>query len=319
MRRGLIIYNPVSGLSSAYDELIRARAYLAEHGWSIDIEQTNGPGDAGRLAREAAHAGLYAALIAGGDGTLNEAVNALVGTETAVGVLPCGTGNMWARQLGIPFSVWRLRDAARSMDRASVRTVDVGRVTVRAGSPEAVSRYFLLWSGVGLDGRIIRSIEPRPPWFKRWGIISYALAALRIGVGYLGAQAEIEIDGRSLSEHVVMIVVCNADLYAGVFHLAPEARLDDGCLNVSIIRGWGIGAVAGYFARVLLRHHVRVPSLVTLPARHVRIVTHPTSDVHVDAEPLGSSPVECSIAPRALRVLVAPHAPAALFEPVRER
>lgn len=316
MRRGLIIHNPVSGLSSAYEELNRARAYLAARGWSIDIEHTGGPGDAGRLAREAANAGLYATLVAGGDGTLNEAVNALVGTDTAVGVLPCGTGNMWARQLGMPSSVWRLLDAARSMNEASLRKVDLGRVTVRAGTPEAASRYFLLWAGVGLDGRITRSIEPRPPWFKRWGIVSYALAALRIGVGYVGAQAEIEIDGRSLSEHVVMVLVCNADLYAGIFHLAPEARLDDGCLNVSVIRGWGIGAVAGYFTRVLLHRHVRVPSLVTLPARRVRIVTRPTSDVHVDAEPLGSSPVECSIAPRALRVLVPPNAPAALFEPV---
>jgi len=319
MRRGLIIHNPASGLSSAYNELIRARAYLAGRGWSIDIEQTGGPGDAGRLAQEAARAGLYAALIAGGDGTLNEAVNALVGTETAVGLLPCGTGNMWARQLGMPSSAWRLQDAARAMDEATARVVDVGQVTVRAGSPEAERRYFLLWSGVGLDGRITRSVEPRPPWFKRWGVVSYGLAALRIGAGYAGAQAEIDIDGRSLSEHVVMVVVCNADLYAGIFHLAPEARLDDGRLNVSVIRGWGIGAALRYFARVMLRRHVRVSGLVTLPARRVRIVTRPTCDVHVDAEPLGPSPVECSIVPRALRVLVPPNAPAALFEPNRER
>jgi hypothetical protein len=186
----------------------------------------------------------------------------------------------------------------------------LGRVIVRAGSPEATSRYFLLWSGVGLDGRITRSIEPRPPWFKRWGIVSYALAALRIGVGYYGAQAEIEIDGRSLSEHVVMILVCNADLYAGIFHLAPEARLDDGCLNVSVIRGWDWGST--WLFRLRAAAPTRAVQPVTFPPG-TRASRRADERLPVDAEPFGcrSSADRAARAARARAV----NAPAALSNP----
>ncbi len=311
----MIIHNPTSGSGDVRHELGRVCAFLAERGWSIGLEATHAIGDAGRIAGAAAEASLDAVLIAGGDGTLNEAVNALVGTDTAVGILPCGTANVWARQLGMPSSPRRLMDAACFMDDASVRAVDVGRVSVGLGSDREVTRYFLLWSGIGLDAHVTRMVEPRPASFRRWGVVGYGLAALRTALRYRGAQVDIEIDGRRWSEHAVLIVVSNAALYAGYIQLTPGARIDDKWLDVSVFPGEGFRASVGHIVRVLLRRHLRDPRVHTLRAQRVRVETSTACDVHVDAEPIGMSPAEYSVVPRALRVLVPTCAPRELFAP----
>jgi len=314
MRRALIIHNPRSGWRDVQRDLVQARAYLIERGWSVELEQTRAAGDAGRLALEAAEAGLDTALVAGGDGTLNEAVNALVGTHTAIGLLPCGTANVWARQLGIPRSYRGLLDAARVIDEAHVHTIDVGRVTARAFSGSRVTRHFLLWSGLGVDAHITRSVEPRPPAFRRWGAVSYTLAALRAALAYRGVRAEIEIDGRRLDERTLLTVVSNTELYAGFLHLAPGARIDDGWLDVSVFRGQSFAALLGHFVRILLGRHVHHPRLAAMRGRRIRVSTTEACDVHVDAEPIGTTPAEFEIVPRAVQVLVPIGAPRTLFE-----
>lgn len=312
-RRGLIIYNPNSGSRNAHADLLEARRWLQARGWSIDLRMTRAPGDAGRLAQSAADAELDAVLVAGGDGTLNEAVNALVETRTAVGLLPCGTANVWARQLGMPVSYRALLSASQLMDESRVHSIDVGRVTLRGDGEQPIARHFLLWSGLGLDAHVTRSVEPRPASFRRWGQIAYALAALRASLAYRGVVADLEIDGQRVSERAVMIVVGNAQLYAGHFYLASNARMDDGQLEVMVFRGEGFRATLGHFARILLRRHERDARLTTYRARQVRISTAGHCDVHVDAEPIGTTPAAYIVVPRALRVLVPAGAPASLF------
>ena len=302
----MIIHNPASGARDVQVELAEARAYLTARGWSIEYEPTRTSGDARRLARQASDAGLDAVLVAGGDGTLNEAVNALVGTRTAVGVLPCGTANVWARQMGMRLSNRALIGAARLMDEADLRVIDVGCVTVNLGTGQETTRYFLLWSGLGLDAYVTRSVEPRQPSFKRWGVIAYSLAALRAAISYRGVRAEIDLDDRRVHARAMLILVSNAELYAGYFHLAPQARIDDGWLDVVVFHGRG-------FLEMIRHAALLDPRLQTYRAKRVLVTTHGGCDVHVDAEPIGTTPAEVTIAPRALRVLVPATAPSALF------
>jgi len=251
--------------------------------------------------------------VAGGDGTLNEAVNALVGTRTAVGLLPCGTANVWARQMRLPLSSRSLPEVARLMDEAVVRSIDVGCATLNPESDRAETRHFLLWSGLGLDAHITRSIEPRPASFKRWGQMGYALAALRLTLAYRGVRAEIEIDGQVLRERVLLMVVSNAQLYAGYFHLASGAKLDDGYLDVSLFPGRGFFDAVRYIVQVLLRRHTHGSRVAAYRARTVRVRAGKRCDVHVDAEPICTTPVAYSIEPGALRVMVPLSAPGELF------
>ena len=315
-RRAMIVCNPASGSRNAQADLVEARQELMRRGWLIDLEATRAAGDAGRLVRAAADADLDAVMIAGGDGTLNEAANALVGAggqRTALGVLPCGTANVWARQLRMPVSYRAVPEAARLMADASVRAIDVGQVTVNIGTAHETMRRFLLWSGLGLDAFVTRSVEPRPPSFRRWGVVGYGLAALRAATRFRGVRATIDLDDRRLRARIMLIVVCNAELYASYFHLAPGARLDDGWLDVSVFHGHTLLQALGHLARLVLRRNADDPRSATYRARRLRVTTRARCDVHVDAEPIGAVPAEYVVVPGALRVLVPDTAPPELF------
>jgi YegS/Rv2252/BmrU family lipid kinase len=311
--RAAIIFNPSSGSRDAHAALQAIRTDWRKRGWSLTVHTTRAPGDASRLARYAAQEGVEVVLVAGGDGTLNEAINALVDAPTAVGVLPIGTANVWARQMHLPVAPRRLIDAARLLQEARVCAIDLGRVTLFDDARRSIVRHFLLWSGVGLDASVTRAIEPRGMAFKRLGALGYTLKAARRAMGFRSVPVEIELDDRSLHERVIQVVVSNTRLYAGNFHLAPRAQLDDGLFEVSVFRGQGFRAVLGHFLRMFFQRHLRGNDMQSFQAQHVRVTSSARCDVHVDAEPIGMTPAEFTIVPRALRVLVPDTAPAALF------
>ncbi|RME39875.1 MAG: diacylglycerol kinase family lipid kinase, partial [Thermoflexia bacterium] len=229
--KGLIVYNPFAGPRDVWKELKQVRRELGRLGWSLEVEVTRGPGDAMRLAQQAAHAGLDAVWAAGGDGTLNEAVNGLVNTPTALGVLPVGTGNVWARQLHLPVYTlahpFRLREAAVAQALGRVRTVDVGRLN---------DRYFLLWAGMGFDAQVTAQMEPRPKPIKRLGVLPYAVAALTLAREFSGVRTHLVVDGRPLRRRALLVVVSNIQMYS-IFQLTPQARMDDGLLDLFLFRG----------------------------------------------------------------------------------
>ncbi len=173
MPRAMLIHNPVAGPRNIQREVAGVAAYIKRHGWTVDLRVTERPGDATALARAAADAGYDAAIAAGGDGTVNEVVNGLVGRQTALGVLPVVVGNLWAKQIGLPTytlaNPLRLHDAAEAFVSGSVRPIDVGRVN---------GRHFLCWAGIGLDAQVTWEMEPRARHTKRLGILPYIIATI---------------------------------------------------------------------------------------------------------------------------------------------
>src|SRR5207247_1264597 len=135
-----IVFNPIAGQANSFEhDIVAASDVWRDHGWTVDIQPTLEPGDGTRIAREAAAQGYDVVVAAGGDGTVNEVVNGLAGTETALAALPIGTVNVWVRELGLPLHP---RAAAEALLGAQVRAIDLGR---------AGDRYFLLMAGVGFD------------------------------------------------------------------------------------------------------------------------------------------------------------------------
>ena len=140
----LLIYNPTAGpRGELRRDLERVLGYLGERGWHATIRATRKPGDATELARAAVAARCKAVLVAGGDGTIHEAVNGLVGSDTALGVLPAGTGNVWAKEIGLPTlgltQLDRLLAAARMLVDGEVRWVEIFRLLESAGYSGCVS------------------------------------------------------------------------------------------------------------------------------------------------------------------------------------
>lgn len=286
--RARLIVNPYSGVALWSSDVRVAIAELAAAGWDVDVAETTGPGDATRLAREAIGLGFDAVLAAGGDGTVNEAAQPLVGTDVALGVVPVGTANMLARQLGFPLDV---AEAARALGRSVPQRIDVGL---------AGDRYFLLWAGIGFDAEVARHLEPNVK--RTLGVPAIVVASFWTGLWFEGARTELTIDDLHLDRRTLLTVVANAGLYA-LMELSDDAQLDDGLLDVVIFEGSGPLTKLKHFVNLLLRRHRDAEGIEFHRARRVQIAPRRPMPVQLDGEPIGFTPVRISLVPHALNVL----------------
>lgn len=304
----ILIHNPVAGPWDVRRALKRIRSLLARRGWSIDFKETRKPGDARTMAQSAAQAGCDAVIVAGGDGTVNEAVNGLVGTQTALGVLPVGTGNLWARQMRISVNTitnpLRHHEVADNLTKATVRSIDVGRVN---------GQYFLCWAGIGLDAQVTTEMEPRPRHAKHLGTLSYIIAAVMVARDFKGVRSRIYLDGHVVRGRTILILVSNIQQYGGLLHVSQQARIDDGLLDVFVFKGLGFSYTLRHLMTMLSRRCLQDPRIVHRQARHIKVLTEWAVPVQVDGDTIGTTPLTLSVAPRALRVLVPSGAPSELF------
>jgi len=306
--RATVIYNPMSGTLNVEASLPGALDVLHSAGWQIDVQATTKAGDAGRLAAQARDQHQDVVLIAGGDGSLNEAANALVNSEVALGLLPSGTANVWARQIGLPIPLPlrtdRLAEAARLLLDGSIRLIDLGL---------AHDRYFVMWSGIGLDAQVTATIEPRRPWVKRLGIVSYSLHALVTAMQFRGTHMTVIVDDQRIQCRALMVLVSNAQLYGAIAEITPEAMLDDGWLNVRIMKGDHFFQALRHILRFIFHRRSPDPELIELRGQRISVAARRQCYVHVDAEPFDQTPITIEIAPKALRMLIPATASASLF------
>lgn len=303
-----LIYNPTAGPRDVLGELERLRRFFRDHGWSVELKTTERPGDAIDLAREAALRERDAVIVAGGDGTVNEVVNGLAGTDTAMGVLPVGTGNLWAKELRVPTYTLtqplRLRQAAEGLVEGTVRTIDVGR---------AGGRVFLCWASAGLDAKVTSEMEPRERYQKRLGALPYIIAAILVARDFKGVESEVIIDGEVVEGRTLLVAAHNIQRYGGVLEVAPRAKLDDGLLDVVVFKGLGIGYVLRHLVRVVSRRYLDDPEVVHRQARLVEVRTEEALTVQADGDPIDTTPVTMQVVPRALRIIAPPTMPSNLL------
>ncbi len=169
--RGIFLYNPTAGQIRSRPAMVyEAYDVLQRLAGSLTVVATEGPGTAGRQAAEAVAAGADLVLVAGGDGTVNEALQGLVGTHAALGIIPAGTANVTSMEIGLGK---RNRTALPGLLRAEPVRIAVGAMTVG----ERPKRYFLAMAGVGLDASIVRRVSPG--FKKRFGKLSYGMRGSR--------------------------------------------------------------------------------------------------------------------------------------------
>lgn len=291
-----LIINPSAGVMlPPAPPAERIAQTLSEGGWQVDLTLSTEPGCVPRLAREAADQGYDVVIAGGGDGTVNEALQGVVHTPTALGVIPLGTANVFAREVGIPLDPIR---AAELLTRCEVRRLDVGLTST--------GRYFLLWSGIGFDAEVAKQAELR---FKRQlGILAYVAAAVRTFFWFEGTRAHLELDGRRFRRRVLLMVVANTRLYA-LFPLSAHTRPDDGLFDVVLFGGRGfltkLRHVFGFFSG----RHLQLPKVLRFTARTVSIRSNRPLPVQVDGELIGTTPMSFYIQPAALRILLPPTTP----------
>lgn len=290
--RGTLIHNPVAGHQTVNASLA-ARDLLVARGWTLRAEETAAPGDASALARAAAQRGDEVVIVAGGDGTINEAIQGLAGSDTALGVLPVGTVNVWAREIGLPPQPLA---AAAALAGGVVRHVDLGR---------AGERYFLLMSGVGFDGAVTARVDPRlKRSLGRW---AYVVAGVRLALRYGGVHATLEMDHGVVCCRLLLAVIGNTRRYAGQFTMTASAVADDGLLDVVIVPGRRLWRALPLLAPLLLRGRPSTSGALYYRTRQLRLTADEALPVQADGDYIGAAPLDFSIVPSALRVIV-PHA-----------
>jgi YegS/Rv2252/BmrU family lipid kinase len=291
--RTVIVFNPAAGnAGSLQGDLEDCCELLSGYGWSVELWPTASPGDGTRLARAAAEQGYDAVIAAGGDGTINEIVNGLAGSPTALGVLPVGTVNVWAREIGLPLQP---RATTEALLKTQVRSIDLGR---------AGERYFLLMAGVGFDAAVVNEVRGEEK--RRLGALAYVLRAIELSRRFRGTRARLRLDETVLRRRVLLVVLGNTQLYAGVLKITPRARIDDGLLDVCIIKGNTLLDAPLRLLSIVLQRHSVDRKLEYHRARTIRIEARPALPVQVDGELIGQTPMTIEAVPLALRVLLPP-------------
>jgi diacylglycerol kinase (ATP) len=241
--RALILFNPAAGQANLRAALEAAATTWRQAGWQVEICPTEYAGHGTVLAQQAAQAGVSVVAAAGGDGTVNEVVNGIVNTPTALAVLPIGTVNIWAREMGLPLDV---RQSAQAFLEATRAQVDVGKATSPAGE-----RHFLLMAGIGFDAAVTAGVRSEQK--RRLGAIAYVKHAFHLAWQFQGIRTHLRIDGKRIPGRVLMLVIGNSQLYGGVVKITAHAVLDDGLLDVCVIKGRRMLAVPWRLLSIFVR------------------------------------------------------------------
>ncbi len=301
MRNAWLIYNPGAGRFPAGPFIGRAVKVLEKAGWDVRIIKRERDSDLSLMAAEAIRGECQAVFIVGGDGSVGQMAGALAGSSTALGVLPAGTANVWAQELGLPrlgyINWFALEQAAAQLAYGHVRMVDLG---------ECNGHYFLLWAGVGLAAQIVDSIEPRRRWEKLFPIIYYGTMALWNSIGWEGVELEIQTAEKVWTGKYLIAVACNIPAYAGgLLDLAPGAKVDDGLLDFWLLGGKSLRDVVIRVIQVFRGTHIDAPGVDHFRAPEATFITKASMPMQFDGEPMTiDPPVEFKVHRRVLRVLV---------------
>lgn len=293
MKRAFVVLNPAAGQRGAPAVERALERCPAAAGWTVELYRTDEPTGVGQAVREAVGRGCDVVIVAGGDGTISAAASGLEGTETPMAIVPAGTGNVLARELGVPLRPDKALD---------LLTGDHG--LARVDALRLGERLCFLSVSVGVTAVTMRDTQQEDK--RRFGRAAYVWTGLWKLVGVQPHRFTVHVDGRAQHVEACEVLVANS---GGVgdpaFRWGPQVRLDDGRADVCLVRGrtaWDYVAVAW---TLLLRNPA--------PGRHVRFLRAERSvtveaeralAVQADGDFVGHTPVHVEVVPEAVRVVV---------------
>jgi len=287
-QRALVIANPISGRGKSAKAAKELRDGLRSLGVATELHLTQGAGDAFNHLRTLGEP-LDLVVSVGGDGTLREVLEGLVDPATPVSMLPFGTANVLAKELGLP------RDVHHHLEilmRNRVANVDVAKVN---------GKLSLLMTGVGFDAYVVREVErARTGPITKFAYVTASLRALR---HYRAPKLRVTLDGVEYPDEVGFVLVSNTMNYGAVINLAADARMDDGEFEVYLFPSASLFELAAGFTRGVVS---RLPGgkVVMRRAKEIQIHSEAPVPVQVDGDLAGETPVEIQVAPNRYRLVI---------------
>jgi diacylglycerol kinase (ATP) len=280
-RRILAVFNPAAG-GERRARFERVVAAARAHGCAITVKETTAPGHAEAIAREVSSAQFDVIAAAGGDGTVNEVVNGLTDKGIALGIIPLGTANVLADEIGLGLGAG-VEKVARALAFGPIRDMRVGRVN---------GRRFIMMAGVGFDADVVAHISL--PLKKRLGPLAYVWQGIKQTRTYPFDSYDVTIDGVAYS--AVWVVVCNGRRYGGPFIAAPDATLSDDRFYILLMNGRGWRSVLRYGVSLALGKIASWSDVRLVPGRDVSIAGA-GQPVQADGDIVAKLPLRITVDP----------------------
>ena len=294
-----IIANPAAGRRRAERSAKRLAQAIQGHGEPVEVSLTRGPGGAEELAREAVKAGATRVVACGGDGTVHEVVNGLMSASNgadsvALGILSLGRCNDLNFALGLP------NGSAKAIDylvRSTVRSIDLGRIG---------DRYFTTIATLGFDSEVSQYVEQgSPPRFLR-GTASYLYGAVVTLIKYRSQWVHLKGDFGEFEGAIFLAATGNTHRYGGRMKVTPSAIVDDGLLDICLVRPVPRLDVLRMTPKTFYGGHVNHPAVSMYQTRRLEIDSREPLWLWADGEPITQTPATIEVVPGALSVLVPP-------------
>jgi len=288
--RNLLIVNPHARQVAAHPGLpADIQACLASHGVRTQLHLTRSAADAAETAGVAAREGCSMVIAAGGDGTINEVVNGLAMSDTAVGVVPLGTGNVFGHYLKL--KPGDIDGACELIGRGLRRRIDLGCMN---------GRYFVNMAGVGLDAQV--ALDVVDFWKSLVGTYAFVAQFMATGATVEPWQFEASIDGKEIGGRMWMLFACNTSLYTWRVQLVPDADECDGQLDFVVFRACARDALYRQVADLFVNHKSAADceDMQVIRGRQLRASARPPAPWQVEGEVVDTTPIECRVQPGAL-------------------
>jgi len=311
MRKALLLYNLLSGprRKARVADVEAAAAVLRAAGVDSRAAATEGPGNATEQVKQAIAQGYDTIVACGGDGTVHDTLQGLVGTEVALAVIPLGTANALAHDLGVPRSP---AAAARALLQAKPRRLSAGRVEYRDFSGKSCCRYFTVTVGIGVDAHLFYKLNPVAK--RHLGMLAYYFQGTRLWLTHKMEHFQVEMgqNGTGQIAQVSQLLAVRIQDFGNMLReLAPGASLKRDDLRLVLFHTSSRAAYLGYLMRGLLGARWKIPGIEWQDAQDVHCQPVDSGSgrgsrifVEADGELLGTLPAKLSIIPRAFTLLI---------------
>ena len=288
----VLISNPTAKRASDR-KIAQASRYLMSKGYKVEVLFTEKKGNAESLAREAIRELPSLIIAAGGDGTFNEVINGIAGSEIPMAILPLGTTNVLAKEIGIPENVEGAMEIAVT---GTTKTISLGKIAITRPS-SLVSRYFVLMAGIGFDGETVFGINET---FKKIsGKGAYIFSGLKVLPVFNPHELTFDIDGKTYSGYSA--IISKTAKYGGDFKITPDARLTDPTLYICLFKGKKRLDVLRYVFGIATGSHLRFKDIEYLKAKRIQIDGN--AHIQIDGDYFGTTPAKIEVAPNTLRLI----------------
>jgi diacylglycerol kinase (ATP) len=289
----LFVVNPSAGRGKtksrwdSFERLLQKRA-----NFPFEVHFTTHSREAETVCLQAIRSHFERVIAVGGDGTVNEIINGVLGNDVVIGILPFGTGNDLARSIGAKNSY---KDLLNMLCYPRETSLNVANVN---------GRYFINAAGIGFDGMVANHIN-RHMFIKNLGALGYAFSAITVLKSFVPFEVSLNIDGRCASfSHVWMIAIGNCPFYGGGMKICPSAKYDDGLLDVCIVSDLGKITFLKLLPSVYSGRHVeKEPWISTQQGKYIEITCPNSMIAHADGELIASSSLRVSMSEQLIRFL----------------